>query len=221
MLPDCDLPGRDSEVKLGGNRNIGWAEMNQEMVNSRTSQLAFLLGSVTLVLGNTGCGGSGALGLGTLGSTTAGDSEHTPAVALVLENQNDLIRDVISGVNRQRAKHSTAEIRLEPLTPDLQLSEIADDYARVMIEEGFFSHQHPISGDGPDDRALACGYAGKAIGENLAVGIASPSEVVRAWMESPDHKAAILNPQWREIGIGVRQDHELGLLWVCEFGVPR
>ena len=77
------------------------------------------------------------------------------------------------------------------------------------MAESFFAHEAP---DGTDvvDRLTAAGYirlgSGWEVGENLAwaQGVpASPRNVVKAWMESPGHKANVLTRSYREIGIGI------------------
>jgi uncharacterized protein YkwD len=78
-----------------------------------------------------------------------------------------------------------------------------------MVTAGLFSHDSP---DGRDfeDRILAAGYrslgAGWTVGENIAWGtgsLATPRAITAAWMNSPGHRANVLEPDYREIGIGV------------------
>jgi uncharacterized protein YkwD len=65
-----------------------------------------------------------------------------------------------------------------------------------------------------------------AVGENLAWGRgedASPEQIMRRWLESPEHRQNILSPRWREFGLGVRlQAAFLGgpdtAVWANEFG---
>ena len=51
------------------------------------------------------------------------------------------------------------------------------------------------------------------IGENIAMGQITPAEVVRDWMNSPGHRANILDPSYVYIGVGYCNDH-----WVQQFG---
>jgi uncharacterized protein YkwD len=57
-------------------------------------------------------------------------------------------------------------------------------------------------GTTPRQRALAAGYTGVLVGENVAAGQHSVQIVMQAWMNSPGHRAAILNPEYDEIGVG-------------------
>lgn len=67
--------------------------------------------------------------------------------------------------------------------------------------------------------------------ENAAAGQQTPAEVVNAWMNSPGHRASIMDPYTKEIGIGFEVDNEAGTIpnqpyglgstyWVQTFGYP-
>jgi len=131
------------------------------------------------------------------------------------EDPERLADQVLQLVNLERA-----EADLPPVTRSDSLSKIADDYACRMIAESFFAHTDPVSGYGPADRAVAGKYSFYAIGENLAAGQTTAPEVMRVWMESPSHRAIILDEKWTEIGIGVRLGGEYSTYWVQEFGDP-
>lgn len=109
---------------------------------------------------------------------------------------------------------------LEPITLNPALMRVASDYACTMIADQFFAHRDPYSGNGPGARAIAGGYMFYAVGENLAAGQQSPEDVTRLWMESPLHRANILDPNWKEAGVAVRFGGEFGVYWVLEFGEP-
>jgi len=61
------------------------------------------------------------------------------------------------------------------------------------------------------------GYTGNCLGENIAQGQSSPLEVFTAWMNSPGHKANILNASFKDIGIAGTNSSQ-GIVWVQEFG---
>ncbi len=78
-----------------------------------------------------------------------------------------------------------------------------------MVTRRYFSH---VSASGEDfvSRIKRAGYLRGArawtVGENLAWGsgsLGSPAEIVRGWMQSPPHKANILNGRFREVGVGI------------------
>ncbi len=131
------------------------------------------------------------------------------------DDEDRLADQVLQLVNLERAAED-----LPPVVLNFTLSKIADDYACEMIENSFFGHRDPVTGQGPGDRALLGKYSFAAIGENLAAGQETPAEVVAVWMESPAHQAIMMDPKWTEIGIGVQFGGEYATYWVLEFGRP-
>lgn len=93
-----------------------------------------------------------------------------------------------------------------------------------MFAYSYFEHTSP-SGRTVADQAQEAGYEYITIGENLALGhFATAAEVVDAWMNSPGHRANILNSRYTEIGIGVRKGAYKGdTVWILtqHFGLPR
>lgn len=126
-----------------------------------------------------------------------------------------LADQVLQLVNLERAA-----VELPPVVRSETLSEIAAEYACRMVEMGFFDHHDPVNGFGPGDRAMAKRYDFYAVGENLAAGQRTPAEVMKVWMESPSHRAIILDSKWSEVGIAVRNGGAYSVYWVQEFGAP-
>ncbi|RIK63473.1 MAG: hypothetical protein DCC65_15715 [Planctomycetota bacterium] len=125
------------------------------------------------------------------------------------------IREMLEAVNAERARHD-----LPPLRTESTLMQIADFYACRLAEGGFFSHVDPYDASTVDSRATSFGYPFMKIGENLAVGQQSVSEVLRDWMNSPGHRMNILDPAFTEIGLAVKVGVGSGPFWVQEFGRP-
>jgi uncharacterized protein YkwD len=107
-------------------------------------------------------------------------------------------------LNRRRAANDRHKLR-----HNKRLAKAATAHARDMVRRDYFAHTAP-GGVSFVDRILRHDYVnpgqGWALGENLAwgsYGLATPRSIVRSWMHSPGHKANILNPRFREIGIGV------------------
>ena len=101
---------------------------------------------------------------------------------------------MIRAVNAVRGQHG-----LRPLAVDLRLERAARAHSRTMIRRGSFAH-----GD-VRRRLAAVGVRGRIYGENLAWGVGSSaraSAVVRMWLASPSHRANLLRPGFRRIGIG-------------------
>ena len=72
-----------------------------------------------------------------------------------------------------------------------------------MFEKQYFAHVSPL-GKGAGDLAEKAGYKFISIGENLALGnFENDEQLVQGWMDSPGHRANILNGGYSEIGIAV------------------
>ena len=90
---------------------------------------------------------------------------------------------------------------LPPLEIDATLRQIAREHSSEMVSAGYFAHRGE-DGRSPSDRARAAGVQGATIGENIA--LAPNVEVAhRGLMESPSHRANILHPDYRRVGIGI------------------
>jgi len=109
---------------------------------------------------------------------------------------------VICEINRERRGRG-----LRPVSSHPRLTAAARRYARAMVRLRFFSHTSPGGGT-LLDRLRAAGYGGRrvAAGEALAWAQgrrATPRAIVRAWMDSPPHRAVLLGRGYRDVGIGV------------------
>ncbi len=90
---------------------------------------------------------------------------------------------------------------LKALVVDPSLEKAADKHSLDMAKLDFFSHTGK-DGSRPWDRAETAGYETKTVGENIAVGHQTPEDVVNGWINSPGHRANMLNPAYNEIGLG-------------------
>lgn len=108
----------------------------------------------------------------------------------------DYEAEVIRLVNERRK-----EAGLAALKTDWELSRIARYKSRDMRENGYFSHTSPTYGT-PFEMIKAFGLSYKTAGENIAYGQRTPQEVMNAWMNSPGHRANILNAGFTRIGVG-------------------
>src|SRR5215210_65271 len=91
------------------------------------------------------------------------------------------------------------------LTENAQLRLAAERHSLDMVKRKFFEHRNP-DGVEPAARIVHTGYPPIFVGENLGWGEedeSTPAEMVRLWMASPGHRRNLLNPRYREIGIGV------------------
>ncbi len=94
---------------------------------------------------------------------------------------------------------------LPPLRWNHELSEAARGFALDVVANtpvGFCDHIDS-AGRGPGERIRAAGYPNiGAWGENSVCGYTTPAAAVRAWMNSPSHRANMLDTRFREIGMG-------------------
>lgn len=115
---------------------------------------------------------------------------------------------VVELTNQERAKNG-----LQPLQVDNELSKVAREKSRDMATNGYFDHNSPSYGS-PFDMMKSFGISYRTAGENIAQGQRTPQEVVNAWMNSPGHRANILNGEFTHIGVGYV---EQGNHWTQQF----
>jgi len=117
---------------------------------------------------------------------------------------------------------ATNEERKEIAAPALQSNTLLKDAAQLkaddMARRSFFSHVNP-DGKQPWYYIDLAGYKYEAAGENLAVDFVDSDDVHEAWMNSPTHKANIIQPKFSEIGIATsRGKYEgKGVVFVVQF----
>ena len=133
--------------------------------------------------------------MGAVGATAASN----PARSLTAANQ--LESGVLFELNTIRREHGLVPVRLSA-----PLSTAADAHSRSMGRFGYFEHD---SRDGSAFWKRVQRYYGAdryntwSVGENLlwSSGRVDASRALELWMESPTHRANILTPRWREVGL--------------------
>ncbi|MGE5598631.1 MAG: CAP domain-containing protein [Bacteroidota bacterium] len=117
---------------------------------------------------------------------------------------------ILQQVNAERAK-----VGLAPLKIDYRLVQTARAKSRDMIQNGYFGHQSPTLGS-PFDQMRAAGISYRTAGENIA-GNRTAAGAMQAWMNSPGHRANILNAAFTHIGIGVVDGGPYGKMLTQQF----
>jgi uncharacterized protein YkwD len=130
-------------------------------------------------------------------------------------------------INRERRAHGERRLR-----GNARLRRAAQSHTESMAFGNYFEHVGP-RGQTPLTRMRDAGYissrVGFEVGENIAWGtleLATPRAIVAAWMASPPHRANILDPRYRETGIGVSPHPpaslahgQAGAIYTQDFGV--
>lgn len=123
-------------------------------------------------------------------------------------------QQVVTLVNKERAAAG-----LPALTVNTSLANVAEKKAADMRDNNYFSHTSPTYGS-PFDMMKQFGISYSSAGENIAKGQRTPDEVMTGWMNSPGHKANILNSSYTQIGVGYVTDSNGTGYWVQEFIRP-
>ena len=105
-------------------------------------------------------------------------------------------QESIELVNQARRRVGLAALATDPV-----LGQVAQRYSARMAAEGFYDHVDP-QGRSVADRIAAVGYLARQSAENIARGQPDPATVVQGWLNSPGHRANILNTSLTAIGAG-------------------
>jgi uncharacterized protein YkwD len=159
-------------------------------------------------------------GNGVAGQISCDNGDVTPDDS----NQDIVNAAILCLVNGERADQN-----LPALNANDQLGQAASGMCALMVKEQFFSHETP-EGKNVVDRVQPTGYIPNSgdwvVGENLAWGsgaLATPNAIVNGWMNSPGHKANILAPDYKDIGLAACQGAPSptlsgGTVYVNDFG---
>lgn len=134
---------------------------------------------------------------------------------------------ILSLQNQARTNNGLPKLCVHPA-----LTKAARSHSQEMIDKDYFAHE---SFDGETDIArmqrfgyTSTGYSYVKYGENIYWGsgtFGSPKSAFDWWMNSSGHMANILDPDFRQVGIGVRkgnfQGHPDASLYTVDFGVRR
>ncbi|MFJ5999463.1 CAP domain-containing protein [Streptomyces sp. NPDC092370] len=154
-------------------------------------------------------GGGAANGSGGMRSGSTG-----PGSGPGSESGGGFEAQVLALVNKERSAAGCS-----PVTANDRLTRAADDYSDVMASSGVMSHTGP-DGSTMTTRVEAAGYQWSTLGENIARGQADAASVMKSWMNSPGHRANILNCSFKELGVGVHVG-DGGPWWTQNFGAGR
>ncbi|MBK9712953.1 MAG: CAP domain-containing protein [Kouleothrix sp.] len=107
------------------------------------------------------------------------------------------------------------------LTPNDTLARVAQAHSQDMASHDFFAH-NGSDGRTTFQRMHDAGYQYSLAAENVAAGTRTPGDTVALLMNSPPHRANILNCDLREVGVGYADDPgdplKYGVYWTQDFG---
>lgn len=186
-------------VKLVQQMNVG--TVTQAVVPQSSAPVSAPASTIAAQPAPASVGGGGAA------------SVSAPTVSAVSTGAEDssFEQRVVDLVNAERAAYG-----LSPLRYNAQLDAAAEAHNSVQVQTRTMAHINIGDGD-PGARIRATGFMG-AWGENVAVGQNSPDQVVREWMNSPTHRANILNPDFHQIGVSFAQTSDGYSFWTQSFG---
>jgi uncharacterized protein YkwD len=122
-----------------------------------------------------------------------------PAATAGAARETATERAYANAINDVRTAHG-----LRALEEEAALVESAREHSADMVENQYFAH-----GVNWWKRLVRSGASGTHLGENLgwcatqACPGASPESLIKAWLASPDHRATVLSPAFRRLGVGV------------------
>lgn len=129
------------------------------------------------------------------------------------------ISDLLAITNQQRETNSVADLSLNN-----KLNSAAQAKANDMVARNYWSH------NGPDGSPWwqfinNAGYSYSSAGENLAYGFLTSNDTVTGWMNSPGHRANMLNGTFSEVGFGFANSADFNgsgeeTVVVAEYGQP-
>jgi len=156
------------------------------------------------------------IGLGLLIGSLVSQLAGWPTVMTARAAQSVLAAEqqAVNLLNADRRSQGLANLVI-----DIRLTVLGEQHAQDMIKRNFFDHINP-EGQSPFDRMKKAGISYSYAGENIAINQSVPAAEL-AFMNSPGHRANILNPHFTRVGIGVAYDESDNIYIVQEFITPK
>ncbi|MBM7648704.1 putative YkwD family protein [Bacillus ectoiniformans] len=124
---------------------------------------------------------------------------------------SELEQEILLLVNKERAKKGA-----QPLKFADDVDKVAQLKSEDMVKKKYFDHFSPTYGS-PFEMMEKYGVSYTMAGENIAAGYTTASAVMEGWMNSPGHRANIMNPEYKEIGIGIAKGGSYGTYYTQMF----
>lgn len=114
--------------------------------------------------------------------------------------QADMVREVNAARGQARSCGGVAKPAVAALAWNNALFAAASGHSQDMAQRNFFDHIN-LDGRTPGQRAASAGYNFAALGENIAAGQRTVSEVMAGWMASPGHCNNIMSGPYTDIAV--------------------
>jgi uncharacterized protein YkwD len=121
---------------------------------------------------------------------------------------------LLDRTNAERKAAGVPELKASP-----KLFAAARGHAANMAKQNVLAHD--LDGKTFGDRITAAGYRFASAAENVAQGQQTPKEAVETWMNSPPHKANLLNADYTAVGLAVAANDKGERFWVQVFAAPQ
>ncbi len=158
-------------------------------------------------------GGSESGGSGSSEARVLVDDSADGPARCVVKADVDLAEQLVRLINLERLEAGVVR-------SSAMLDEAAEQYSCEMVKHAFFGHEHPCDGSDVVTRVESVGYDFSVVGENLAAGLWSASDILDAWLESAAHREILLDPEFSEIGVAVRKGGPHGIYAVLILAAP-
>jgi uncharacterized protein YkwD len=133
-----------------------------------------------------------------------------------INTTENISQDMLAEVNKLRKNGCQCGQDTMPPVRELKWNSILEEaallHAKDMVEHNYFDH-FGLDSSVPIQRAIELGYTGTAVGENIARGYTSISEVMQAWKSSEEHCKNMMDSSYYEMGAATTNEY-----WVQEFG---
>jgi cysteine-rich secretory family protein len=118
--------------------------------------------------------------------------------------------------------HARVNAGLLPLARSHELDSAAQGHSQDMVQHNYLDHTGS-DGSEPQERATAAGYhvppnSAWIVVEVISAISADPQGPVDWWLNDDQHARVLLNPRWREIGVGYAQGGDYGNYWTADVG---
>ncbi len=224
-VPAKEAPGKVAGATGGGDAAAGASALGSggdlasvlKSLADSIKALADVVSKLNVSGGGGGCGMEGGAKVAGVQGTAATKEQFVAKAPISVpvssaSKEDDAFEQRVHElINEERRKAGLA-----PVAYNGTLDNAAEKHAHHMSLVGRMAHDGIGDGD-PGERVRAEGWR-KSWGENVATGQTTPEQVVREWMNSPTHRRNILDPNFRNMGVGYVTAANGRSYWAQEFG---